>query len=104
MATLVPALAGVLAICAAPAVAQVEFGFAAGTPETATSPMTDGFIQFDLGEGKGRAITQTVRGGVVGFLVDARGRRPFELPSDPAARIERLRAWNGALGLYPEGV
>jgi hypothetical protein len=59
---------------------------------------------FDLGEGKGRPITQKVRGGVVGLIVDARGRRPFELPADPAFRIERLRAWNQALGAYPEGV
>jgi len=56
---------------------------------------------FDLGEGRGRPITRKVRGGVVGFIVDARGRRPFELPADPATRIERLRAWNHALGTYP---
>lgn len=59
---------------------------------------------FDLGEGRGRPITRRVHGGVVGFVVDARGRRPFELPAEPAARIERLRAWNRALGAYPEGV
>jgi uncharacterized protein (TIGR01319 family) len=60
--------------------------------------------QFDLGEGKGRPIVAKVRGGVVGFIVDARGRRPFEIPADPSRRIERLRAWNTALGMYPEGV
>jgi hypothetical protein len=59
---------------------------------------------FDLGEGRGRSITHRVHGGVVGFIVDARGRRPFELPAEPAARIERLRAWNRALGAYPEAV
>jgi uncharacterized protein (TIGR01319 family) len=60
--------------------------------------------QFDLGEGKGRPIVAKVRGGVVGFIVVARGRRPFEIPADPSRRIERLRAWNTALGMYPEGV
>jgi hypothetical protein len=39
----------------------------------------------------------------VGLIVDARGRRPFELPSG-AARIERLRAWHRALELYPREV
>jgi uncharacterized protein (TIGR01319 family) len=57
---------------------------------------------FDLGEGKGRPITTRVKGGVVGLIVDARGRRPFELPEDPAERIARLRHWNRALGMYPE--
>ncbi len=59
-----PMLASSLAVLAAPAVAQVEFGFAAGTPETATAPMTDGFVQFDLGEGSlsvGRRANGTLR-------------------------------------------
>jgi uncharacterized protein (TIGR01319 family) len=59
---------------------------------------------FDLGEGRGKPIERQVRGGVVGLIVDTRGRRPFELPADPAVRIERLRAWNRALGLYPEEI
>ena len=56
---------------------------------------------FDVGAGKGKAVTREVRGGVVGLLVDARGRQPFELPADPQKRIERLRAWNKTLKLYP---
>lgn len=55
---------------------------------------------FDVGEGKGRALTREVRGGVVGLVVDARGRQPFELPTDAKRRIEKLRAWNQALGVY----
>jgi hypothetical protein len=55
----------------------------------------------DVGAGKGRARTAMIRGGVVGILVDARGRRPFELPSDPARRVAKLREWAGALDLYP---
>jgi hypothetical protein len=55
---------------------------------------------FDLGAGKGRPVTRTVRAGVVGLVVDARGRRPFALPDDPATRIARLREWNRALDLY----
>lgn len=58
---------------------------------------------FDLGAGRGRPVSAQIRGGVVGLIVDARGRRPFALPSG-AARIERLRAWHRALGLYPGGI
>ena len=59
---------------------------------------------FDLGAGKGKTVTRTVRAGVVGLVVDARGRRPFALPEDPSARIGKLREWNRALDLYPREV
>jgi uncharacterized protein (TIGR01319 family) len=59
---------------------------------------------FDLGADKGRALEAALVGGVVGLVVDARGRRPFELPADPRERVARLRAWNAALDVYPEGV
>jgi len=59
---------------------------------------------FDLGAGKGKALETEVTGGVVGLILDTRGRRPFTLPDDPAARIERLRAWNRALDLYAREV
>jgi uncharacterized protein (TIGR01319 family) len=59
---------------------------------------------FDLGAGKGKPVTRTVRAGVVGLVVDARGRRPFALPDESAARIARLREWNRALDLYPREV
>ena len=54
---------------------------------------------FDLGLGRGRALETGIRGGAVGLIVDTRGRRPFALPDDPHARIERLREWNRALEL-----
>jgi uncharacterized protein (TIGR01319 family) len=59
---------------------------------------------FDLGAGPGRPIESELRGGVVGLIVDTRGRQPFHLPADPATRIQRLRTWNRALGLYPREV
>jgi uncharacterized protein (TIGR01319 family) len=59
---------------------------------------------FDLGLGRGRPLEVEIGAGEVGFIVDARGRQPFELPSDPAARIARLREWNRALGAYPREV
>ncbi len=59
---------------------------------------------FDLGRGRGRPLDADLEGGVVGLIVDARGRRPFELPADARERVARLRAWNAALDVYPEGV
>ncbi len=55
---------------------------------------------FDFGEGKGKAVAREVTGGVVGLLLDARGR-PLQLPSDSAARIAAIKRWDDAIGLYP---
>jgi uncharacterized protein (TIGR01319 family) len=55
---------------------------------------------FDLGAGRGRPVSALVPGGSLGLIVDARGRRPFELPAGEA-RLERLRSWHRALALYP---
>jgi len=57
---------------------------------------------WDLGAGKGRPVEKTVTGGVVGVLLDARGRRPFVLPDDRAKRVAALKRWNGAINMYPE--
>ncbi|MFN8588547.1 MAG: glutamate mutase L [Candidatus Eisenbacteria bacterium] len=56
---------------------------------------------FDAGAGRGKPLVREVRAGVVGLVVDARGRQPFELPADDATRMSRLQAWNRALALYP---
>jgi uncharacterized protein (TIGR01319 family) len=53
---------------------------------------------FDVGAGKGRAREVQLEGGVVGIIVDARGR-PLQLPSDDAMRRRKLIEWLTALGL-----
>jgi uncharacterized protein (TIGR01319 family) len=58
---------------------------------------------FDIGRGKGKAVTRHARGGVVGLVLDGRGRRPFLLPADNSERIRKLNEWHAALGLYPAG-
>ncbi|MBD3237496.1 MAG: methylaspartate mutase [Candidatus Eisenbacteria bacterium] len=57
---------------------------------------------FDVGAGKGRSLTRKLNGGVVGLIFDARGRRPFALPSEPQARVAKLAEWAAAMGLYPK--
>ncbi|NNF05649.1 MAG: methylaspartate mutase, partial [Candidatus Eisenbacteria bacterium] len=59
---------------------------------------------FDLGLGKGKPVTRTLKGGEVGIVLDARGRRPFEIPKDRSRRVELLKRWNEALNMYPREV
>ncbi len=54
----------------------------------------------DMGEGKGKKVTAEVHGGLVGIILDCRGR-PLELPSDDRKRSEKLLAWIEAMDLYP---
>jgi uncharacterized protein (TIGR01319 family) len=53
---------------------------------------------FDVGAGKGRSREVQLEGGVVGIIVDARGR-PLQLPSDDALRRRKLIEWLIAFGL-----
>ena len=55
----------------------------------------------DMGEGKGNAVTRAVKGGVVGLLLDGRGR-PLQLPMDQQARVAALTRWYKAVDLYPK--
>jgi len=57
--------------------------------------------QMDVGEGKGVPVTREVKGGVVGLLLDSRGR-PLQLPDNAEARVKALTRWHEAVGLYPE--
>lgn len=56
--------------------------------------------KFDLGEGKGKRISRKVKGGEVGFILDARGR-PLEMAEDNSQRIEQIIKWSKAVNLYP---
>lgn len=56
---------------------------------------------FDVGEGRGKFLEATVFGGVVGLVIDCRGR-PFNLPENKGKRMEKLNEWFAAMNLYPE--
>jgi hypothetical protein len=51
----------------------------------------------DVGAGRGRSLRATVRGGVVGLIIDARGR-PLALPDDENLRRRKIAAWLRAIG------
>lgn len=56
---------------------------------------------FDVGAGFGKEIKATLNSGVVGIVVDTRGRRPFSLPKKDSERIEKVTSWNKTLNIYP---
>ena len=56
--------------------------------------------RFDLGAGHGTPIETEAMGGVVGLVIDTRGR-PLEIPSDSSQRVAQLTKWQDALGIYP---
>jgi uncharacterized protein (TIGR01319 family) len=53
--------------------------------------------RFDAGEGRGRPVRGTVEGGVVGVLIDCRGR-PLQLPENEKSRVAKLGEWIEAVG------
>jgi hypothetical protein len=44
---------------------------------------------FDFGAGNGKKVTRRIRGGVVGVVLDARGR-PITIAQDEGARVQQL--------------
>ncbi|MFQ6609350.1 MAG: glutamate mutase L [Fidelibacterota bacterium] len=54
----------------------------------------------DIGWGKNESKNKIVTGGVVGILLDGRGR-PFNLPENSNDRISKLLEWSKATGEYP---
>jgi hypothetical protein len=56
---------------------------------------------FDMGSGNGRPAEQKVTGGVVGIVLDARGR-PLQLPESKAERTAKLNAWGREIGAYSQ--
>jgi uncharacterized protein (TIGR01319 family) len=55
---------------------------------------------FDVGAGSGRTVNTEIEGGVVGIILDARGR-PLSLPGDDKVRMQKLHEWFKALDAYP---
>lgn len=56
----------------------------------------------DVGAGPGRQLESVVEGGVVGVVLDGRGRQPFNLPAGDAERVRKLQEWAMAMKAYPE--
>ena len=57
--------------------------------------------RLDMGAGRGQPVEAKVEGGVVGLVVDTRGR-PLEVSSASTERVALLKRWFEALAVYPE--
>jgi uncharacterized protein (TIGR01319 family) len=57
--------------------------------------------QFDVGKGHGHSLATTLTGGVVGVIIDCRGR-PFVPSEDTSIRNAKMIEWFEALKMYPE--
>ena len=62
------------------------------------SPLRD----WDLGNGPGQEVISTVCGGVVGVVIDGRGR-PIQIAEDRDERLAQITAWQKTLKLYGGG-
>ena len=56
----------------------------------------------DVGAGPGEEWEGSLEGGIVGVILDGRGRRPFNLPEDHSVRVNKLQIWSQTLDTYPE--
>ncbi len=57
-----------------------------------------------LNSEKAKELTVDLHGGMVGIVLDTRGRQPFALPEDKAERIKSLKKWMRELKAYPEDI
>ena len=57
--------------------------------------------RLDMGAGRGQPVEAEIEGGVVGLVVDTRGR-PLEVSNTSTERVALLKKWFQALEVYPE--
>ena len=55
---------------------------------------------YNVGAGLGKRLEATLEGGVVGVIIDARGR-PIVIPEDEHSRLRKLNEWFAELDAYP---
>ncbi|MBI5743979.1 MAG: glutamate mutase L [Elusimicrobia bacterium] len=81
---------------------QLRFGdiihvpFAAPKAKLVAKPVKG----FDMGAGSGNKVEADIEGGVVGLVLDGRGR-PFNLAKDHGKRRDDLNKWYKSMGMYP---
>ena len=56
----------------------------------------------DIGAGKNEVLDTKVSGGVVGIILDGRGRQPFNLIENTENRVSQLKEWSEETDEYPQ--
>jgi len=81
-----------------PANKVLRYDFENETPVTFEIEPAPGF---DVGAGKGKKLVKELRGGVVGLIIDTRGR-PFKFGKDYPNRIQNLQDWDISKNYKPK--
>tara|TARA_Y100000590_G_C15724555_1_gene1014720 strand:- start:1268 stop:3073 length:1806 start_codon:yes stop_codon:yes gene_type:complete len=55
----------------------------------------------DIGAGMNEMLERKIYGGVVGIILDGRGRKPFNLPADQKNRVSKLIEWANETREFP---
>jgi hypothetical protein len=58
---------------------------------------------YDIGSGYGQELASNVEGGVVGIIIDARGR-PLKLSNQEEEQKKMLMTWYNTLDIYPQKI
>ncbi len=74
-----------------------------GLDQTAKAVLKPG-SGLDVGAGKDKVLETVLHGGVVGIVLDTRGRKPFVLPTEAAERVPLLKKWMRELKAYPDQI
>jgi uncharacterized protein (TIGR01319 family) len=74
-----------------------------GISETAKATLKPA-RSLNIGAGNGQEIVTELHGGVVGIVLDTRGRAPFVLPVEASERVPTLKKWMKELDAYPEEI
>ncbi len=72
-----------------------------GVGETAKATLKPG-RGLDIGLGKNQEKSCELHGGVVGIVLDTRGRQPFILPVEASERVPLLKKWMKEFDVYPD--
>ena len=56
----------------------------------------------DIGAGENEVLDTKVSGGVVGIILDGRGRQPFNLTENTGNRVAQLKEWSEETDEYPQ--
>ena len=73
--------------------------FPLGVGQTARSTF-EPIAKVDIGAGRGTTVTRDLDGGVVGIILDGRGRPLMTVPDDKTERIEQMVGWLENLNIY----
>jgi uncharacterized protein (TIGR01319 family) len=84
---------------------ELKFGELKLFPKLGVGEVAEGEFHpsrnFDVGDGKGKSVKVTLSGGVVGVVIDGRGR-PIYLSPNHDERRKQLISWFQAMNAYPD--